>query len=111
MCVMETFEYQVARMKLQSGDMLVLISDGITEAQNPEEELFGSGNIINYLNSVDTDGLDAEAVCWGLYKDVKKFAKEASQSDDITIMTIKYNAPDDSQRAQKSVTTDTEDRG
>lgn len=111
LCVMETFEYQVARMNLQSGDMLVLISDGITEAQNPEEELFGSGNIIRYLNTVDTDGLDAEAVCWGLYKDVKKFTKEASQSDDITIMTIKFNAPDDSQRAQKSVTTDTEDRG
>lgn len=104
LCVMETFEYQVARLKLQSGDMLVLISDGITEAQNSENELFGSGNIMRYLNAVDTDSLDAEAVCWGLYRDVKKFTKEANQSDDITIMTIKFQAPNGGRQAQKSGT-------
>jgi len=91
LCVMETFEYQVANINLQSGDMLVLISDGITEAQDSGKALFGIGNIVGYLNTVATDGYDAEAVCRGLYKNVKQFTKETNQSDDITIMTLKFD--------------------
>ena len=92
LCVMENYEYQIAHMQLQSGDMLVLISDGITEAQNLETELYGTIKIINYLNTVDKESHYAEAVCRGLYKDVKQYTKEASQSDDITIMTLKFDA-------------------
>lgn len=93
LCVMENFEYQVAHMKLQSGDMLVLISDGITEAQNSEKAFYGSENIMRYLNAVEKDSHYAEAVCRGLYTDVKQYTKETSQSDDITIMTLKFDAP------------------
>ena len=93
LCVMENYEYQVANMKLQSGDILVLISDGITEAQNPEKDLYGSMKIIDYLNSVDKESHYVDPVCRGLYENVKQFAKEASQSDDITIMALKFDAP------------------
>jgi len=92
LCVMENYEYQIAHMQLQSGDMLVLISDGITEAQNLEEALYGIIKILNYLDTVDKESHFAEAVCRGLYKDVKQYTKEASQSDDITIMTLKFDA-------------------
>lgn len=93
LCVMENYEYQVANMTLQSGDILVLISDGITEAQNPEKDMYGSTKIVNFLNSVEKENHYADTVCRGLYKDVKQFTKEASQSDDITIMALKLDAP------------------
>ena len=93
LCVLEEYEYQITRMTLQSGDILVLISDGITEAQNPEKELYGSMRILNYLNSLDRENPYAETVCRGLYEDVKQFTREASQSDDITIMALRFDAP------------------
>jgi adenylate cyclase len=91
LCALEDYDYQMARIKLRSGDILVLISDGITEAQNPGKELYGSMKIINYLNSLHKEMHYAGLVCRGLHEDVKKFAKDASQSDDITIMTLKFD--------------------
>ena len=93
MCVMEKYEYQTSTMKLQSGDLLVLISDGITEAQNPAKDLYGGVKIIHYLNSVNQKNHSADIVCRGLYENVKRFMQDAGQSDDITIMTLKFNTP------------------
>ena len=47
LCVLEGYEYHTTRMTLQSNDMLVLISDGITEAQDPHQNLYGRERIMN----------------------------------------------------------------
>jgi len=96
LCVLEGYEYCTTRMTLQSNDMLVLISDGITEAQDPHQNSYGRERIINYLNALKQADRHAESICRGLYKDLKQFTAGASQSDDITIMVVRFDAPNSS---------------
>jgi serine phosphatase RsbU (regulator of sigma subunit) len=96
LCVLEGYEYCTTRMTLQSNDMLVLISDGIREAQDSHQNLYGRERIMNYLNTLNQAEQHAESICRGLYKDVKHFIGSASQSDDITIMAVRFDAPNPS---------------
>jgi serine phosphatase RsbU (regulator of sigma subunit) len=96
LCVLEGYEYCTTRMTLRSNDMLVLISDGITEAQDPDQNSYGRERIINYLNTLKQADWHAESICRGLYRDLKQFIGDASQSDDITIMAVRFDAPNPS---------------
>ncbi len=93
LCVLEDYAYPAVRMTLQPGDLLVLISDGVTEAQDPPENLYGRERILAYLNTLEPAKGSAESLCQGLYKDVKRFSADAVQSDDITIMAIGFRKP------------------
>lgn len=96
LCVLEGYEYCTTRMTLRSNDMLVLISDGITEAQDPDQNSYGRERIMNYLNTLKQTDCHAESICRGLYKDLKQFTCGTSQSDDITIMALRFDAPNPS---------------
>ena len=96
LCVLEGYEYDTIRMTLQSNDVLVLISDGITEAEDPHQNLYGRERIVNYLNTLKQEDWHAESICRGLYRDVMQFTGGASQSDDITIMVLRFDAPSQS---------------
>lgn len=93
LCVLEDYQYPVARITLQPGDLLLLISDGVTEAQDPDQDLYGRHRILEYLDGVDhTEGV-AEEMCRGLYADVKRYSAGTIQSDDITIMAVRFMNP------------------
>lgn len=96
LCVLEGYEYCTTRMTLRSNDILVLISDGITEAQDPDQNSYGRERIMNYLNTLKQTDCHAESICRGLYKDLKQFTGGTSQSDDITIMALRFDAPNPS---------------
>jgi adenylate cyclase len=93
LCVMEGYEYPTTRMTLQPNDMLVLISDGITEAQDTGQNLYGRERIINYLITLEEEERHAKSICRGLYQDVQRFVGGASQSDDMTIMALRFGVP------------------
>lgn len=94
LCVIEDFRYPALTVTLWPGDLLLLISDGITEAQNPDEALYGRDRILDYLQNCDLDQITAEALCRDLYAQVKQFSGKAVQSDDITIMAVRFQKPD-----------------
>jgi serine phosphatase RsbU (regulator of sigma subunit) len=73
--------------------MLVLISDGITEAQDSNQNLYGRERIVNYLRTLTQIDWNAESICRGVCGDVKQFTGVASQSDDIAIMAVRFCAP------------------
>jgi adenylate cyclase len=95
LCVLEDYAYEDARFQLTSGDMLVMISDGVTEANNPEEALYGKERISRYLNRLPRANRRAEWVCKGLYEDIQKFTRGSAQADDITIMAVQFVSPED----------------
>lgn len=72
-----------------------MITDGVTEAHNPEQHLYGMERLLTYCATItDVLGADgAEAICRGLYADVKRFVQTADPSDDITIMAILFAGP------------------
>lgn len=86
--IMEDFEYRLESFTLERGDSLFLYTDGVTEAMNPEEELFGNERLHDCLHTLreKTPRLVNEAVI----ENVRRFAADATQSDDITVMTIRY---------------------
>lgn len=90
LCVLEDYQYGESRISLQPGDVLLLLSDGVTEAQNIVQDFYGRERVLAYLNRLKDSGYRVEGLCQGLYEDVKLFTQGARQSDDITIMAIHY---------------------
>jgi len=90
LCVLEGYQYPGIRVVFQANDLLVLTSDGVAEAHDPAQGLYGKSGIMNRLRSLSHEGLHAEDICRGLYEDVKRFSKGATQSDDITILVVRF---------------------
>jgi serine phosphatase RsbU (regulator of sigma subunit) len=83
-------EYPATRIKLQPGDTLVLFSDGVTEAMNPNEELFGVPRLREVLTGQMETPLDQLQKC--VLESVENFARGASQTDDLTLLLVRYRA-------------------
>jgi len=86
--MMPHMAYEEETIRLQPNDTLVLYTDGITEAQNLEEEEFGEERLIQeiYENRTRT----AEDISERILKAVKTFSNEADQADDITLLVVKF---------------------
>lgn len=81
--------YQLGRGKMKPGDMLVLFTDGVTEAMNAEEEEFGENGVISFFKNQPAD-LSSKKLNESLLSSLNAFSKEdPNLSDDITILTIK----------------------
>jgi phosphoserine phosphatase RsbU/P len=85
------YRFQCGKMQLQPGDSLILYTDGITEAMNPGHELFGVKRIQGTLNSA-APGITAQALTKTLLGGVAAFTAGAEQSDDITLLVIRFLA-------------------
>ncbi len=80
--------YDVGKAVLEPGDALFIVTDGITEAQAADESMYGDEALKNFILGLDLNKSAAELVgC--ILKSVNDFVKDAPQSDDITILSIK----------------------
>ncbi len=86
--IMEGFEYRMESFSLDRGDTLFLYTDGVTEAMNPKDELFGNERLRDCLRTLT--GKSPRGVNDTVIENVRRFAADAPQSDDITVMTIRY---------------------
>lgn len=85
---MEEVPYRKHELDLQPGDIIYLYTDGVTEATNINNELYGEDRLINLLNS-NTDRTVRE-ICDAVKEDVDLFVGEAPQFDDITMVAFEY---------------------
>lgn len=86
---MEGIRYRKNEYQLEKGDVIYLYTDGVTEAMNTENELYGENRLLEVLNK--NAASDTQAICDAVKADVDLFAGEASQFDDITMLCLKYN--------------------
>jgi len=89
---LEDFDYKSKQVRLNPGDMLFLFTDGVTEAINMQEEMYGEQRLITFLQSHKSCEIDE--VVKAANRSVTDFSAEMAQSDDITILAIKYNGKD-----------------
>jgi sigma-B regulation protein RsbU (phosphoserine phosphatase) len=82
-------EFERADLMLQRGDALILYSDGVTEAFNPQEELYGDKRLI--ADTAGLSGQSATGIMTNLLARVRAHASGAPQSDDIAVMVLKVN--------------------
>lgn len=85
----ENAVYQLGELIFQPEDMLVLYTDGVTEAEDEKGGFFSDQKTLEVLNSLRNQGA-SEVVC-GLKNAVFKFSANQVQSDDITILVLGYN--------------------
>ena len=86
--IMEDARFECARMRLQPGQTLMLYTDGVTEAMNPRQELYSEERFRETLSSGRR--ADAKAIIEAVRGDIDSFAQGASQSDDITMLALRY---------------------
>ena len=88
LCVDEEFPYAMQRLQLAAGDILLFITDGVTEAENQHQARYGAVRALECFTG--TRSADAAEACVKLHADVKKFTAGAAPSDDLTILAIRF---------------------
>jgi sigma-B regulation protein RsbU (phosphoserine phosphatase) len=83
-------EYTAACLKLEPGDTLVLFSDGVTEAMDPNDELYGVPRLKQVLTGLAECPLEEIQKC--VLESVENFARGAHQADDLTLLVVRYRA-------------------
>ena len=85
---MAGIRYRRNELQLAPGDTIFLYTDGITEATNANNELYGEERLLAVLekNAQST----SQTICDEVKKDVDAFVEEAPQFDDITMLSIVY---------------------
>ena len=84
----EGFQYRRQELQLAPGDQLYLYTDGVTEATDLQESLFGEEKLLAALN--EYEGNEPQAMCDKVKQDVDRFVGEAPQFDDITMLSLTY---------------------
>ncbi|MBR6054211.1 MAG: SpoIIE family protein phosphatase [Bacteroidales bacterium] len=85
--LIEGFGYRYSDSYLNEGGMLFLYTDGLTEAENPDKELFGEEKMLEILDWTSSP----EENIRKMTEAVAEHAGEARQSDDLTMLAIRFN--------------------
>lgn len=85
--VMDGVDFVEAKMKLDPGDVLVLFTDGVTEAMNGDQVLYDRDRLLEAVRKADGT---AEQYVASIRADVARFVGDAEQSDDITLLAFRY---------------------
>jgi sigma-B regulation protein RsbU (phosphoserine phosphatase) len=84
----EDMNYNELTIMLNPGDALFLYTDGVTEAMNPEDELFSEERLLTEMKGVGDKSV--EEIVSTLMMKVKKHARSAPQSDDIAMLVLRF---------------------
>jgi sigma-B regulation protein RsbU (phosphoserine phosphatase) len=85
---MKGMAYQEATLQLAPDDLLLLFTDGVTEAMNPSEALFSEERLVELLSTQVKPS--AETLTKETLDAVQAFMDDAEQADDITILAFQY---------------------
>ena len=88
LAVMDGMMFRQHEAKLEPGDTLFVYTDGVTEAQNADLELFGTDRLLEALNR-EPDA-DVETLITNTTKSINDFVADAPQFDDITMLAFYY---------------------
>jgi len=84
--IFEQWECEVERIRLAPGDLLVIFSDGVSEADRNEEEEYGEARLIHELQA--SRDLPVNEIVQAIFASVQKFSA-GTQSDDLTLLIAK----------------------
>ena len=88
---LEGVRFREHEFELHPGDSLFVYTDGVTEATNAQNELFGNDRLVEALNK--NPDLTPEELLPVVREDINKFVGDAPQFDDITMLSLRYAGP------------------
>ncbi len=80
-------QYHVARLQLEHGDLMVLYTDGISEARDRAGQEYGAERIAEFVRRLR--GLTAAEIATACHGDIRRFLGGAARADDLTIMAVR----------------------
>ncbi len=83
-------EFATATLQLEPNDTLFLFSDGVTEAMDPDEQMYGVPRLVEVLEG-KTD-LPLDEIQKTVLESVENFARGARQADDLTMLVVRFRA-------------------
>lgn len=86
LAAMDGIKYSQSKLKLEKGDRLLIYTDGITEAHNSSNAMYGEDRLIRIME--ETSKESCEDVLAAITEDVNRFANDAPQFDDMTMEII-----------------------
>ncbi|MBX3066464.1 MAG: PP2C family protein-serine/threonine phosphatase [Anaerolineae bacterium] len=84
--IFDDVTWRETSVTLRTGDALIVYTDGVTEAQNSEQELFGEDRLLSSVRGHLRES--AETLQTALLADVRNFTGDAPQFDDITLLVL-----------------------
>ena len=84
------FPYPLERLSLKPGETLMLVTDGVTEAQNASNQLFGRDRILVGRSEL---ARNATTIVECIRDEVREFEGGTEATDDLTVMAIRYLGP------------------
>jgi sigma-B regulation protein RsbU (phosphoserine phosphatase) len=87
--IMEDVKFKTKNISLKQGDTIYLYTDGVTEAMNKKYELYSEKRLEKEL--IKLKDSSPQEIINSIISSVEEFTKGAEQSDDITMLTLKYN--------------------
>ena len=88
---MEGIRYRKFELQLNPGDTIYLYTDGVTEATDAAEKLYGDERLLKLLN--EQKSASAREICEYVKADVDAFVGDAEQFDDITMLCLTWHGP------------------
>jgi sigma-B regulation protein RsbU (phosphoserine phosphatase) len=90
LAVMDDAEFFSECLQMSPGQGIYLYTDGVTEAFNPDGDLFGEERLKAVLEKAQSR--NAEAIVHAVLRGIQDFSKDTPQSDDITMLALKLPA-------------------
>jgi len=84
---LKTHVYRTERRRMPAGSCLCLVSDGITEANDERQQLYGAARLEQLLADAP-EGAEPATLVESVRKDVARFAGNAGFSDDVTLIAL-----------------------
>jgi len=85
--IVEDASYDEAQIELESGDIVLFYTDGITEAMNSDEAIFGEECLRDMI--LENSQLDSASLVTDVHEGLAEFVGNAPQYDDLTLMVLK----------------------
>jgi serine phosphatase RsbU (regulator of sigma subunit) len=83
----EDFRFPIDHDRIELGEVLLLFTDGVTEAENADHKLYSSERLAKALATAAT--VDAQHVVAAVIDDVSRFVGDAEQADDMTVLALR----------------------
>jgi sigma-B regulation protein RsbU (phosphoserine phosphatase) len=84
--ILDEVEYQETRLQLAAGDRVVFYTDGIVEAMNEKQEIFGFNRLLEIVRGAKS--MTADSLLNEIHDSVNTFASGTAQHDDITLIVV-----------------------
>ena len=91
LAAMDNIKYREQTLQLEHGDILFMYTDGVTEATDADNQLYGNDRLIRTLSSSFSAEMEGcREVCETVKEDLDRFVGDAPQFDDITMLCLYY---------------------